>query len=348
MPRLPIATVISLALIVPASPNYALRQLDFGAGGGTGQSSGFNFEGVVGENGAPMSGTAYNGGLGFGFTQMANVPDAPTITNPQNYYNKLHLVIDPGSSPPDTLFAIAISSDDFATTQYIKPDHGLSQTLTFADYQTFAAWGGSAGFDILGLEPSTMYSVKVKAYDGAFTESPFGPSASASTVNPSLTFDIDVAPTDSLSSPPYLLNLGTLLAGTVATGANRVWVSLGTNSESGAGVYIAGQNGGLSSQTADYTINSTAGDLESLSEGFGLRVDTLDQASGGPLAAVAPYDVSGEMVGNIKTTYQMMFTSTGPIAGGRASAILKAKVSSQVPAQTDYQEILTIVSASHF
>src|SRR5690606_20728833 len=122
--------VISLSfLVIPTSSNYSLRELDFGAGGGTGESANYSFEGIVNEQGGPMSGTAYNGGLGFGFTQMSFVPQAPSVTNPGNYYNKLHVTIDPSGNPSDALYALAISSDGFATVSYIKADHGIGSSL---------------------------------------------------------------------------------------------------------------------------------------------------------------------------------------------------------------------------
>src|SRR5690606_6942579 len=100
----PVFLTISLT-VFPSSSNYALRELDFGAGGGTGQSQNYSFEGMINEQGGPMSGTAYNGGLGFGFTQMAFTPAAPTVVNPGTYYNKLHVTIDPTGNPPDALYA---------------------------------------------------------------------------------------------------------------------------------------------------------------------------------------------------------------------------------------------------
>lgn len=342
--------IISLfILVVPVSPNYNLRELNIGnGGGGQSQSNNYAAEHTIGELGGAAQGTNYNGGLGLGFTQVANVPPAPTFTNPSSYYNKLHLVLNNGANPSDTLFAIAISSDDFATSQYIKSDQAVGNTLTLNDYQTYSSWGGSSGFDVLGLDPATTYKVKVKAMQGDFTESGYGPTASASTVNPTLTFDIDVSATDTSTSPPYTLDLGTLLAGTVFTGSDKIWVSLDTNGQSGATVYIAGQNAGLTSNSASYTLSSATGDLASLSEGFGLQGSSATQSSGGPLSISSPYNGASDQVGSIATTFQKLFEATAPIGSGRGSAVLKAKASSGAPAKSDYTEILTIVGAANF
>ena len=349
LPRPVALPLISLiVLVVPVSPNYNLRELNIGGGGGTSRSDNYASEQTVGELGGPMSGTSYGGGLGIGFTQMANVPPAPTVTNPANYYDKLHVVIDQGDNPSDTLYAIGVSSDDFATTQYVLSDHGLADTVTFADYQTFASWGGGGGFDILGLDSGTTYKVRVKAMQGDFTESGFGPPGSATTVNPTLTFDIDVASSDQQTSPPYTLDLGTLLAGTVTTGADKIWVSLDTNALSGANVFVAGQNGSLLSPSASYQLDSVTGNLSALPKGFGLQGSSVSQDSGGPLSVVTPYNGGSDTVGQVTTTFQQLFTTTAPITGGRASAVVKAKADSAAPAKSDYSEILTVIGAANF
>lgn len=349
--RLPatLSTLISLLLfVVPASSNYSLRELDFGSGGGASQSSNYAFEGIIGDNGAPLSGSAYNGGLGFGFTQMANTPQAPTVTNPANYYDRLHIVINPSGNPSDTLFALAISSDNFTTIQYIKADHAIGDTLTYADYQTYSNWGDTSGFEVLGLAAGTAYQVKVKAMQGDFSESGYGPAATASTANQTLVFDIDVAATDTSTNPPYQLDMGTLLANTVTTATSKIWLSLATNGMSGAAVYIASQNSGLLSSSTAYTITSTTGNLDSLTEGFGLQQDMVSQTSGGPLAVASPYNQAGNTVGAIPSTFQTLLNAANPLEGGRGAFTLKAKASNQTPAKLDYSELLTLIATANF
>src|SRR5690606_38963966 len=108
-----------------------------------------------------------------------------------------------------------ISDDSWATTNYVKQDHTMSPSLQLTDYQTYAAWGSGSGFEIIGLQASTNYEIKVKAFHGDYSESGFGPSDSAATVSPTLSFDIDVASTDTESAPPYNLAIGSLVAGNV-------------------------------------------------------------------------------------------------------------------------------------
>ncbi len=344
---LPLVSLI--VLVVPVSPNFQLRQLNIGnSGGNQAESDNFQAETSFGELGGPMSGTSFNGGIGFGFTQMANVPPAPTLTNPNHYYNKLHLALDDGDNPSDTLFAVAISDDSFATSRFVAPDHGLVDTLQYSHYQTYGDWGGGSGFDILGLEPGTTYAVKVRAMQGNFTESGYGPAATAATEHPQLSFDIDISATDTSTNPPYTLNLGTLLTNTVTTGADKIWLSLETNGESGATVYGVSQHEGLLSQSTSYKIDAVTGNLATLDEGFGLQGDSVGQASGGPLTIESPFNGSDDAIGQVPSTYVKILTSSGPLSQGRSSLLLKAKASLEAPAKSDFSELLTLVAAAGF
>jgi hypothetical protein len=342
--------VVSLfVLVIPISPNYQLNELNVSNGGGVSQSTNYGAEQSVGEvSTTNMHSSLFGIGLGFGFSQMAQEPTAPTFTNPSNYYDRLKIVVNPGTNASDALFLLAISSDNFATTQYIQPDGTVSSSVSITDYQTYAAWGGASGTMVINLAPSTTYKVKAKAKQGNYTETGFGPTASASTVASSLSFDIDVAPTDTTTSPPYTTNLGSLLAGTVITGSDKVWVSFDTNTTSGGTVYVSGQQGGLHSANVSHLITSSTGDLSSLSEGFGLQGSSATQSAGGPLSITTPYDGSSNNVGVADSVLRPIFSSPAQITAGRGSFSLKAKASTSTPASTDYQEILTVIAAAGF
>jgi hypothetical protein len=106
-----------LVLAAPSSSNYQLKEYSFGGGGPNDSSSNsYRVNGVSGETGTGQgSSSNFKIGEGLSFDQQSNVPSAPTLTNPSRYYNKLHIVINNGSNPTDTVFAIAISTDVFAT-----------------------------------------------------------------------------------------------------------------------------------------------------------------------------------------------------------------------------------------
>lgn len=345
---LPVGT--SLLFAFPASTNFQLKDYGYG-GGGTANSTSTNYaiEGIAAEqNATELNGVTYDLGPGLQFTNQANVPPAPTFTNPANYYNKLRLVLDAGSNPSDTLFAIAISTDNFVTTNYVQSDNTVGATLGLEDYQTYTAWGGGSGFNVIGLSASTTYKVKVKAWQGKFTETGYGPESSAATVGATLTFDIDVSASDTDTNPPYLTNIGDLLAGTVTSSPEKIWVDFDTNGESGGRVYVVASNAGLASSRASYTISSVTGNLTALAEGFGAQGSTATQSSGGPFAIATAYDLTSNNVAVTDTTIREIFTTTSPVVSGRGSFLVKAKSSAVTPAAADYSETLTVIASASF
>lgn len=336
----------------PASTNYKITDFTFG-GGGTAKSDSTNYSifGVAGETEFGKPGSAnYKAGAGLVYTLQANVPPAPTFTNPSSYYNKLKIVISEGGNPSDAKYAIAISTDNFATdTKYVQNDNTVGASLGLEDWQTYTAWGGAAGVNIIGLSPGTTYTVKAAAKRGNFTESGFGPTAQAATVNASLTFDIDVAATDIETDPPFAIAIGELTAATVITATNKVWVDIDTNGTAGVAVYVYGANAGLTSTATSYTIGAVSNNLAAISEGYGARGSTVAQTSGGPMRRVAPFDGAGDTVGILDSAKRIIFDSTNqPVTAGRASFELKAKASNVAKAATDYADTLTVITSATF
>ena len=336
----------------PASNSYELMEYGFGAGGTASSSSNnYSVNGVLGETDAGSSdGTLYNIGSGLNFTQQANVPPAPALSNPASYYNKLLLIINNGSNPDDTEFAISISSDAFVSdTKYIQNDHTIATQLNDDDWLTYTAWGGGSGFEIIGLSPGTTYTVKVAARQGSFTQTGYGPTDNAATVQPSLTFDIDVSSTDTETPPPYSVAFGDLALGSVNTASDRIWIDLDTNALNGGFIYIYGANSGLYSTVQGYTISSTTTDLAGAPEGYGIRSNTVTQTSGGPLSATSPYNTASDNVGVVDTTIRALYSSSNlPVTGGRASILIKAKPSNLTPASNDYTDTLTLIASGSF
>lgn len=185
-------TLPVFVLAGPTSEHYELRTYGFGAGGITdASSSAYGMIGIAGEQaGNTATSSAYQSQPGLIFTQQANLPPAPTFTNPGSTYNRLKLVINPASNPEDGTFAVAITGDNWITTQYVKSDLTVGETLTNSDWMTYDDWGAALGRTITGLDADTTYRVKVKARSGDFTETGWSAVASAATVTPSLTFGI--------------------------------------------------------------------------------------------------------------------------------------------------------------
>ena len=158
-----------LILALPASTNYKLNDFGFGSGGvANDASTNYRLFGISGQTGASDK-------FGLIPTQNVAVPPAPTLSNASGFYNKLDITINTAGNSTDTVYAVAISDDDFVTTKYIKSDYFMGTTLVLSDYLTYAQWGGATGTSIYGLRPQTTYKVKAKAMQGKFSESGWGP-----------------------------------------------------------------------------------------------------------------------------------------------------------------------------
>ena len=333
------------------STTYGLRGYGFGTAGVSGSASTtYKAEGSMGELGSSRSSSSsYKTKDSYIGTVQAHVPAAPTATNPASYYNKLHVVVSTSNNPSDTTFVIAASSDNFVSdTRYVQSDFTLGAAVGSEDRLTYTGWGNTSGIDVTGLNPSTTYYFKVSAMQGDFTETEFGPVDSADTIAPSLSFDIDVAATDTETASPYNVALGTLTVDTVITATDKVWTDFETNAASGGGVYVSDSNSGLNSAGANHTITSASVDLGGAAEGYGLQIASVSQSSGGPLAKVSPYDQAGDTVGLLSTTVRQILSTTSPITAGRASIYVKAVSQSTTPSASDYEDTLTFTATASF
>jgi hypothetical protein len=344
-----IITIFSMFLFVvlPASPNYKLDSLDVNGGGAIGNSTNYKTETTLGEAVQTNNAKTNNYQLGAGllFTQQANTPTV-TMVNTGDWYSKLLITINQQNNSASGKYSIAISTDNFVTTQYVQSDGTVGAVLGSEDIQTYTAWGGALGSYVIGLNASTTYYVKVKAHRGTATESPYGPVVSAATSGAALSFDIDTAATDSETAAPYTIDIGTITPNTVTAAANLLWFDIATNAQNGATVYMQGVTNNLTSSNGS-TIASTTGNLTALSSGYGVQVNTLTQTTGGPLVSVAPYNGTLNNVGNVTTTMQPIVTSTTSIVGGRVSAILKAKVDA-VTVAADYSQTINAILVPNF
>ncbi|MBP6994205.1 hypothetical protein KBB12_03110 [Candidatus Woesebacteria bacterium] len=334
----------------PASTNFSLRSFEFGSGGDYNlNSTNYSLEGLAGEVATDRQTSAnYAANSGLQFVQMAHTPGAPVFTNDADWYDKLKIVLTTSNNPSDTTFAVAISDDDFVTTQYVQSDDTVGPTLAIGDFRTYAGWGSGTGTLIIGLDPDVTYKVKVKARQGKFTEGPWGPTASATTGGPTISMDIDILPTDSETAPPYEVAIGDLQAGTVTTASDKIWLDFETNAYNGGEVFVRDQYAGLLSAKTAFTISSATANLAATSIGYGLQGSSATQTSGGPFTLVTPYDGAGDNVGVVDTTFRTVLTSSAPLIGGRASLQTKAKITDTTPAAEDYVDTLTFIVSAVF
>ena len=152
-----------------------------------------------------------------------------------------------------------------------------------------------------------------------------------------------------MSLSPTSVNIGQLTPCTVITSGTQVTTTLTTNGTGGGLIYIFGTNNGLLSTTANYTISTVSTDLSSTSEGYGLRSITTSQTSGGPMQKVAPYNGSGNTVGQIDTTKRPLFdTISQPISNGTGTFEFKAKASALTKSASDYADVITVIASATF
>jgi hypothetical protein len=103
------------------------------------------------------------------FWTLANVPSAPTVANPTS--SSLDITVNANGNPGTTQFAIQRTSDN----QYLQSDGSWGASAVWA---TAATWGTKTA---TGLSPSTTYYFRVKARNGANTETAFSSTGSGTT-----------------------------------------------------------------------------------------------------------------------------------------------------------------------
>jgi hypothetical protein len=266
-------------------------------------------------------------------------------------YNKARFEITPNSNPSDTLYTIAISTDNFANdVKYIDgttfmPESASNHNIN--DFRTETYWEDET-FNILGLSINTTYYIRISALNGDFTQSDYSIPASTTTGSGSIFFDIDIAPTSGVTTEtpaPYTISFtgnDDLMAGAAATTApSLVWLDISSNSAGGVAVVQFGKYGGLYSATTMQTISSIDANLDSAAEGFGLQsyyIDNDTSAYLGNLAVESNYGGDINTVGAVETTANKIYDGDGPIQNGRVALYLKAKASTSKTPATDYSE----------
>jgi len=342
-----VGSMVLLFASNPTSTNFTLKAYEFGSGGDSTTSTNFNLNSTIGtQNGNDSSSANFKLKSGQKTTQEANVAIAPTFTNPSSEYRRLKITIDVSGNASDTLYAVAISPDGFVgTTNYIKADSTVGATLTLADYRSYASWGGASGTWVNDLSSNTTYTVKVRAFQGDFSETPYGPTSSAATVLPTLTFSVTTTLT---GTPPFSAGFSNLPAGSVITADADALVSLTSNAVFGGEVYIKGQYSGLNSSQESYTLSSASGDLSSASSGYGAQVISATQSSGGPFNSVSPYNGASNNIGLISANYDDILSTAAAVSSGNATIRFKAKAAGDTPAAADYVDTISLVAAMIF
>lgn len=246
------------------STNYQIENPSIDVGGESSSSTNYTSRDSIGDTNASVSeSTNYKAFPGFVQSAYPGVPAVPTFTNTGGtLYNALDFVVATGNGQQtDTTYAIAISSDDFVTTNYIQADDTVGSS---AVWQTYTAWGGGSGERVTGLSPSTTYKIKVKARYAIDTESAYSVSASASTAGPSLTVTFTGiasgntldGETTTVSSTATTVPFGNLTLDTPAVAAHKTTVT--TNASGGYSTTVS-QTQDLTRDGGSETISGVSG-----------------------------------------------------------------------------------------
>jgi len=307
------------------SENYKIKYETISGGQGLEQSTNYQLLESIGEVGASQQrSTNYLIGGGQAFGIMSNLPPAPTLVNDGSpaYYNKLHFTINTGNNPSDTLFAIAITDDDWVTTKYIQNDNSVGDTLDSEDWQNYTNWGGASGELVTGLEPETNHKIKVGARQGDFTMTGWGPESSgAATSALSLSFSIS---TNSL-------DFETLSPAAISTVNYNITSS--TNGEWGYITTVV-EDGNLRDPGVHEISDVTDGEVDAGHEEYGI----MTSGSEGQMNS-SDYAIT--------STNQTVASYSGPIADSETTVNHKVSIDPSTPSG-GYYHIITLICTSTF
>lgn len=330
---------------LPSSSSYKLYGYSFGGGGiNGGSSSNFKLNGTVGELefGKPSS-TNYKAGSGLTYLLNSNVPTSPTLTTPGSNYDRIQFVINTSSNPTDTTYALQISTtSNFSSgNNYIKSDGTLGTSLATTDFKTYTNWGGASGSFVTGLANNTTYYIRVKARQGNFSETEWGPSSSRTTNDPSLTFSLDSS----------TLTFSNLNAGNSYTDSSKTNV-LTTSTNAYNGYVVYGKVTQALTSTAGSTIANYASPNSSPTtwSGTGFGYNTNDTSLTGGTAnrfSGSKYAGFGTSTNGDPVADNPGPVSTSPISGEQFTISYRVTGNATTPAGTYSNVILYSIVPSY-
>ena len=305
MKRAVLAYILILVLFVPSlasaqtltSPNYNVEGSTLDGGGESSSSANYrSYDSVSDVETGEANSTNFKTIPGFEPGAYPGVPATPTFTNTGGtLYNALDFIVATGDGQQtDTTYAIAISTDDFVTTNFIQTDDTIGPTEA---WQTYSGWNSGTGERVTGLSASTTYKIKVKARYGADSESGYSQTATAATVGPTLT--VSIAGVAS----------GTTVAGVTTTVLSNA-ASIGYGS-----LTVGDGSPNIAAQTVTVSTNATGGYTATAQQDGNLRTD-----SGDSIAVVSGTNATPDAFGTGVTTGRFGYhTTDSTLCTGTAS-----------------------------
>jgi len=293
-------------------------------------------------------------------------------------YDRAKFEINAQGNAADARYALQVSTtSDFSSNIFYVTGstHLLKATLAITDFLRKCNWEGTivagqcgAGvttwteYNLVGLNTNTIYYVRGAALkgsstNGSFTQSPWGPSLSVTTSNPTLSLQIDIGPTaGSTSTPPAILTMGSLIPTQIITSTNYIIFRTSSNAINGLQVQVKGLNGSLLS--GGNSINAYPGNLASQTSGYGLRNDNTTNSSintgytGNISVSTSPIDFTDpggtpQQVGGPTTSYNNLYNSSSlPLNTGVSAYLVKAIASNTTPTGSYSETLTTLLSGS--
>jgi hypothetical protein len=364
-----IALTLCLIIVVPSivlaetigSTNYNIEDATLDGGGEPSSSTNYSSrDSISSEESGDSSSTNYKNPSGFQTAAYPGVPATPTLTNTGGtLYNSLDFVVATGDGQQsDTTYAIAISSDDFTTTNFIQTDGTVG---TSEAWQSYTGWNSGTGERVTGLTPSTTYKIKVKASYGsgsnaADSESGYSQIASASTSSPSLTVSISgvssgstvAGATTTVTSTVTNIAFGSLTIGDGSPNVAAQNVTVSTNATGGYTSTVA-QNQNLTSTNGD-TIASVSGTNSSPAAfdtgvttgrfGYHTTDSSLCTGTGNRFS-------SNDTYAALTTSHLEIACSTGPVTNEVTTVVYKLVIGNLQEAG-DYQNTVTYITTATY
>lgn len=361
MKRFALLLIVALAAIridtawaqTITSPNYRIENPTIDVGGEPSSSTNFRSQDSASDiEGDVTNSTNFKAFPGFEQGAYPGVPGQPTLTNTGGtLYNALDFVVATGGNSSDTQFAIAISTDDFATTFFIQTDDTVGSSPA---WQTFSGWGSGAGERVTGLAPNTTYKIKVKARFAADTETDYSITDDATTAAPSLTISFAGVnsgtsldgETTTVASTANAIAYGSLAIGIPAVAAHTVTVS--TNATNGY-ITTLKQDGHLRTSIGQ-DIDSVSGTNTTPAAWPGaITTGAFGYHSGDDLlcSGTTTRFAANNTFAQLTTTPEEVACNSGPATNEATSITYKVEVGS-LQENGQYQNVVTSITTGTF
>ncbi|MEZ4180025.1 MAG: hypothetical protein R3B41_00695 [Candidatus Doudnabacteria bacterium] len=339
------------------SSTYSVEGSTIDGGGQSSSSTNYTSHDSIGaelETGETASST-YSFFGGFLNIAYPGVPAQPSLTNTTGtMYNSLDFVVATGNGQQsDTVYAIAISDDDFTTTQFIQSDDTLGASEA---WQSYTDWGSGTGETVTGLSPNTTYKIKVKARYGADSESGYSVTASASTTGQILTAAISgvasstsiAGLTTTVTSTATNIGFGGLTIGDGSPNIAAQGVTVTTNATGGYTTTIR-QDGNLRTGYGDEIATVSGTNASPAAFGTGVTTGrfgyhTTDSAL---CTGTTSRFSSNDTYAALETSPYEIACSTGPVTSELTQLVFKLVIGTLQPAG-DYQNSVTYVTTATY